>query len=148
MNNLIGKRAILYRRVSTSDQKNYGNSLNQQLRLHDFCRNHSIEIIKDFEEDYSAKDFEKETEEFISFGIHLINNLGELFKTSNVQIKQKLLSSIQNEKLVFEGDKYRTLKLNKGIELIVMNINKLEQIKNKNGRLSFDNIPLSTRGGT
>ena len=58
MNNLIGKRAILYRRVSTSDQKNYGNSLeNQQSRLHDFCRNHSIEIIKDFEEDYSAKDF-------------------------------------------------------------------------------------------
>ncbi len=26
----------------------------------------------------------------------------------------------------------------------VVNINKLEQIKNKNGRLSFDNIPLST----
>ena len=25
-----------------------------------------------------------------------------------------------------------------------MNINKLEQIKNKNGRLSYDNIPLST----
>ena len=93
-------------------------------------------------------DFEKETEEFISFGIHMINNLGDLYKTSNVQIKQKLLSSILKEKLVFEGDKYRTLKLNKGIELIVMNINKLEQIKNKNGRLSFDNIPLSTRGGT
>ena len=90
----------------------------------------------------------KKTEEFISFGIHLINNLGNLYKTSNVQIKQKLLSSIFKEKLVFEGDKYRTLKFNKGIELIIMNINKLEEAKNKNGRLSFDNIPLSTRGGT
>lgn len=108
-----------------------------------------ISSIKQFETDkLKLNDFEKETEEFISFGIHLINNLGDFYKTSNVQIKQKLLSSILKEKLVFEGDKYRTLKLNKGIELIVMNINKLEQIKNKNGRLSFDNIPLSTRGGT
>ena len=48
------------------------------------------------------------------------------------------------EKLVFEGDKYRTLKLNKGTDLIALNINELEKIKNKNGRLSFDNIPLST----
>ena len=67
-----------------------------------------------------------------------------LYKTSNVQIKQKLLSSIFKEKLVFEGDKYRTLKFNKGIELIIMNINKLEEAKNKNGRQSFDHLPLST----
>ncbi len=90
------------------------------------------------------KDFEKDTDEFISFCIYLINNLGGLFKTSNIQIKQKLLSSILKEKLVFKGEKYRTLKLNKGIELIVLNINKLEQLKKQNGKLSFDNIPLST----
>ena len=73
--------------------------------------------------------------------------LGNLYKTSNVQIKQKLLSSIFKEKLVFEGDKYRSLKFNKGIELIIININKLEKAKNKNGRQSFDHLPLSTLGG-
>ena len=38
--------------------------------------------------------------------------------------------------------------LNKGLELICRNIKALDSVKNKNGRLSFDNIPLSTRGGT
>ena len=38
MNNLRGKNAILYRRVSTSNQKEFGNSLNaQQSSLRDFC---------------------------------------------------------------------------------------------------------------
>ena len=38
MNNLRGKNAILYRRVSTSNQKEFGNSLNaQKSSLRDFC---------------------------------------------------------------------------------------------------------------
>ena len=67
---------------------------------------------------------------------------------SSVSTKQKMLSSIFKQKLVFEDEKYRTPILNKGIELISKIINVLQTYKNKNGRLSFDNIPLSTRGGT
>ena len=39
MNNLKGKKTILYRRVSTTDQKLLGNSLNTQRdALRDFCK--------------------------------------------------------------------------------------------------------------
>ena len=60
MNNLKGKNAILYRRVSTTDQKLYGNSLNaQQSSLKDFCNKNSMKIIKEFQEDFSAKNFNR-----------------------------------------------------------------------------------------
>ncbi len=60
MNNLKGKRAILYRRVSTTDQKKYGNSLNAQKNsLIEFCLKKEIEVIREFQEDYSAKDFDR-----------------------------------------------------------------------------------------
>ena len=60
MNNLNGKNAILYRRVSTTDQKVFGNSLNaQQSSLKNFCNKNSINIIKEFQEDYSAKNFNR-----------------------------------------------------------------------------------------
>ena len=60
MINLNGKSAILYRRVSTTDQKQFGNSLNaQQSSLRDFCSKHLISIVKEFQEDYSAKNFNR-----------------------------------------------------------------------------------------
>ena len=60
MKNLKGKRAILYRRVSTTKQKETGNSLNSQKdQLRSFCYNKEIQIIQEFEEDYSAKNFNR-----------------------------------------------------------------------------------------
>ena len=60
MNKLEGKAAILYRRVSTSEQKKHGHSLSEQKhRLLEFCDNNSIKVLKEFEEDYSAKDFNR-----------------------------------------------------------------------------------------
>ena len=60
MINLKGKSAILYRRVSTTDQKQFGNSLNaQQGSLRDFCEKNSMNIVKEFQEDYSAKNFNR-----------------------------------------------------------------------------------------
>ena len=69
MNNLNGKNAILYRRVSTTDQKIYGNSLNAQKNsLRDFCLKNSINIVKEFQEDYSAKNFDRpEWKKLIAF---------------------------------------------------------------------------------
>ena len=90
----------------------------------------------------------KDISSFVKFGIHLIKNLRLLYTIASVTTKQKILSSILSEKLVFENNKYRTLKLTKGIELIYQNINKLNSLKQKNGRLSYDNLPFSTRDGT
>ncbi|MEY4125935.1 MAG: hypothetical protein RL737_124 [Bacteroidota bacterium] len=60
MKNLEGKRAILYRRVSTTDQKDFGNSLNEQNhRLREFCSSNGILNVIEFEEDCSAKNFNR-----------------------------------------------------------------------------------------
>ena len=61
MNNLRGKNAILYRRVSTTNQKLFGNSLNAQQKQFKglLCKNTHINIVKEFQEDYSAKNFNR-----------------------------------------------------------------------------------------
>ena len=57
---LQGKNAILYRRVSTTDQKENGNSLaTQQNSLRAFANNNGMEVIREFQEDFSAKNFER-----------------------------------------------------------------------------------------
>ena len=60
MKNLNGKRAILYRRVSTTKQKETNSSLNSQKnQLRNFCQKNEIHIVQEFEEDFSAKDFNR-----------------------------------------------------------------------------------------
>ena len=55
-----GKYAVLYRRVSTTDQKNFGNSLNaQKSQLLKWCAVKEVNVLKDFEEDHSAKSFKR-----------------------------------------------------------------------------------------
>ena len=57
---LQGKSAILYRRVSTTDQKENGNSLNTQRHsLRTFANDSGMDIIREFQEDFSAKNFER-----------------------------------------------------------------------------------------
>ena len=91
---------------------------------------------------------QNETMKFVKYGIHFFKNMNHFFESADVTIKQKLLSSIFREKLIFENKRYRTPKLNKGIEFIFNSTKHLESVKTKNGRLSFDNLPLGTRGGT
>tara|TARA_B110000879_G_scaffold113799_1_gene151778 strand:+ start:2409 stop:3965 length:1557 start_codon:yes stop_codon:yes gene_type:complete len=108
----------------------------------------SREIKKLQYEKSQINTYEKDSMEYIKFGIHVIKNIGNFFEKATVNTKQKLISSIFKEKLVFDNEKYRTPILNKGIELISQSINVLEGFKNKNRRLSFDNLPLCTRDGT
>lgn len=88
------------------------------------------------------------TADFVNFGIFALENLGEFYSNADVFTKQKLLCSIFSSKLIFENKKYRTPKLNKGFDFIYQNINALERVKTKNGRESFDNLPLCTQSGT
>ena len=54
------KRAIIYTRVSTDDQAVHGYSLNNQKDVIErYCKQNNFQIIKHYEEDYSAKDFER-----------------------------------------------------------------------------------------
>ena len=92
-----------------------------------------VEIDKLKVEKGQLNEYEKDTQKFIQFGIHMIQNVGTMFEKASVNIKQKLLSSIFNEKLIFDGEKYRTPKLNKGIELITNTVKALELMKNKKG---------------
>ena len=54
------KRAVIYTRVSTDEQANYGFSLRHQLNhINNYCRLNNIDIIKHFEDDHSAKTFDR-----------------------------------------------------------------------------------------
>lgn len=108
----------------------------------------SDEIDKLEYERGQINNYDKDSMEFIKFGIHIIKNVGTFFEKATINTKQKLISSIFKEKLVFNGERYRTPILNKGVELISKSISILEGLENKNERLSFDNLPLCTRDGT
>ena len=54
------KRAIIYTRVSTDEQADKGYSLGDQLaKLEKYCREKDIEVVKHFQDDHSAKTFER-----------------------------------------------------------------------------------------
>ena len=59
--------------------------------------------------------------------LHILKNFVYFFNKASVSTKQKMLSSIFTEKLVFEDKKYRTPILNKGIELIKKIISVLQE---------------------
>ena len=116
--------------------------------LNNVKTNEANEII-DYENQISQlNNYEKDTKKFIDYGLYVLKNLSSFFNNAKVLTKQKILSSIFKEKLVFKDEEYRTPILNFGIELIYKSINVLEDNLNKNGRQSFDYLPLSTRGGT
>lgn len=94
------------------------------------------------------KRYEKDSLEFVRFGVYLLRNLGFLFKKASINTNQKIISSIFKEKLVFDGERYRTPILNKGVELITRSINALDAAKTKNERQSLDYLPLCTPNAT
>lgn len=56
------KRAILYVRVSTDDQKNGYSPADQEERLLKYCLQNEIEVVKIYHEDESARDFDNRPE--------------------------------------------------------------------------------------
>lgn len=58
--NLTGKKVIAYTRVSTKDQKDYGNSPDVQKKALEFyCNANRMNIVEIFQEDFSAKNFNR-----------------------------------------------------------------------------------------
>ena len=57
---LIAKKVLVYTRVSTKDQKDFGHSLSAQKKaITNFCNGNQMDIIEFFEEDFSAKNFNR-----------------------------------------------------------------------------------------
>ena len=58
----MSKRAIIYSRVSTDEQADRGYSLrDQESRLREYCRRTGIEVVEHFQDDASAKTFDRPT---------------------------------------------------------------------------------------
>ncbi|WP_425593789.1 recombinase family protein [Marinifilum flexuosum] len=72
-------------------------------------------------------------------GLNILNNLPELFRNSNCDTKLLIIGSIFNEKLVFDGENYRTPKFNSVLELLFSNIDGFGRLKQKkaNKTISF-----------
>ena len=62
---------------------------------------------------------------YVNYGFSLLKDLPEYYLKANIEIKQKLISSIFAEKLVFEDKKYRTSQINEVLALLTSNINHL-----------------------
>ena len=81
----------------------------------------------------NLNDYQKDLSEYINYGLKLIQNLETFFKNSDVHIKNKLMSSIFEDKIEFDGEKYRTPKFKEGFGFIYQKINELQGIKKEKG---------------
>lgn len=59
--------------------------------------------------------------EQINFCVYLFSNIDKHYKVSNTEVKQKIISSIFPEKLIFENKEYRTTAINEIVKLICSN---------------------------
>ena len=62
-----------------------------------------------------------------------MQNFDIFFEQANVSVKSKLISSIFEEKIEFDGVKYRTPIFKEGFGFIYRKTNELEGVKNKKG---------------
>ena len=87
----------------------------------------------------NLNDYKKDLSEYINYGLKLIQNFETFFENSDVLIKNKLMSSIFEDKIEFDGVKYRTPKFKDGFEFIYQKINELEGLKKETGN-SFSDV--------
>lgn len=111
----------------------------------------SARLDNQIEETKSEIDQLKQTdsgiEDFIPFGISLISNIDEVFKSASIDTKHQLLSSILAEKLELKGGKYRTPVFKDGFDLIFQSVNQLqsENQKSSENQKTGDRIAAISR---
>ena len=81
----------------------------------------------------NLNDYQKDLSEYINYGLKLIQNLETFFENSDVLIKNKLMSSIFEDKIEFDGEKYRTPKFKDGFGFIYQKTNELKGLKKEKG---------------
>ena len=100
-------------------------------------KTHDKEIEKEITEKQIElsylNDYQKDLSEYINYDLKLIQNLETFFENSDIHIKNKLLSSIFEEKIEFDGEKYRTPKYKEGFGYIYQKIKELQGVKKEKG---------------
>ena len=81
----------------------------------------------------NLNNYQKDLSDYIKYGLKLIQNLETFFNYSDVLIKNKLMSSIFEDKIEFDSKKYRTPKFKEGFEFIYQKINELQELKKEKG---------------
>ena len=114
---------------------------------YDDLKNNYLSKIRELKAEKSnLKSINTDKTEQLSNTIKLLSNLANFYKKIDFELKQKLIGSIFNENLIFDGKKYRTNKSNKLVELIFLKVNELKKLKikkaGKNTRLSCYAPPL------
>ncbi len=105
------EKAIIYTRVSTDEQAEKGYSLrDQKQRLEKYCQAYKIEIIKHFEDDHSAKTFNRP--EFNKLLEYLNKNKGQVTKllvvkwdrfSRNMEASLNMISKLMRLKVTVEA---------------------------------------------
>ena len=96
-------------------------------------KNIDKELIEKRNELSSLNDYQKDLSEYINYGLNLMQNLETFFEQSDVHIKNKLMSSIFEEKIEFDGQKYRTPNFKEGFGFIYQKINELQVLRKEKG---------------
>ncbi len=73
--------------------------------------NHENELIV-------TQDTKSNYDQHMEFGLSILTHLSIYYERAPIEIKHKMIGSIFPEKLIFDGKKYRTAKLNSFISLI------------------------------
>ena len=68
---------------------------------------------------------------YVNYGFSLLKDLDRYYLKSNIAVKQKLISSIFPEKLIYQEKKYRTSQINEVLALLTSNINHLGIVQSK-----------------
>ena len=79
-----------------------------------------------------------EFKEYLEFALPFLENLGAHYKTADIDTKQRIISSIFTDFLVYNGKGLRTFKINEAVRLITLNasglgVNKKGQLTSLNG---------------
>ena len=77
-----------------------------------------IEVDRMKEECTQLKQMDTEFDKHVRSGLVLLRDLIKYYDASDVPMKQKIVGSIFPEKLIFDGESYRTSKLNSFVSLI------------------------------
>ena len=80
----------------------------------------------------------KGLKEKIDYSVNIIANLGLFMKDAPVKVKCKLLSSMFPQKIVFDGEKYRTQSYNQVLDLIFQETKKLRGYGEKESEKSTE----------
>jgi site-specific DNA recombinase len=91
------------------------------------------EVLELESEKLDLSDDKGELKEFLNFGVDMLQNVDYLYENGSPELKQGLLSSILDNKLIFKNGNYRTPKFKQGFSCIYQITNKLEGFKIETG---------------